>query len=42
MDTETIGEDDWNELQKNLEATIPVYDKSKRRANLGQGSKWRS
>ena len=41
MDTETIGEDDWNELQKNLEATIPVYDKINRFATLGQVSKWR-
>ena len=38
MDTETIGEDDWNELQKNLEATIPVYDKINRFATLGQVS----
>ena len=41
MDTETIGEEDWNELQKNLEATIPVYDKINRFATLGQVSKWR-
>ena len=41
MDTETIGEDDWNELQKNLEATIPVYDKINGFATLGQVSKWR-
>ena len=41
MDTETIGQDDWNELQKNLEATIPVYDKINRFATLGQVSKWR-
>ena len=41
MDTETIGEKDWDELQKNLEATIPVYDKINRFATLGQVSKWR-
>ena len=41
MDTETIGEDDWNELQRNLEATIPVYDKINRFATMGQVSKWR-
>ena len=41
MDTETIGEKDWEELQKNLEATIPVYDKINRFATLGQVSKWR-
>jgi len=41
MNTETIGEDDWNELQKNLEATIPVYDKINAFATLGQVSKWR-
>ena len=39
--TETIGEDDWNELQRNLEATIPVYDKINRFATMGQVSKWR-
>jgi demethylmenaquinone methyltransferase / 2-methoxy-6-polyprenyl-1,4-benzoquinol methylase len=41
MDTETIGEKDWDELQRNLEATIPVYDKINRFATLGQVSKWR-
>ena len=41
MNTETIGEKDWDELQKNLEATIPVYDKINRFATLGQVSKWR-
>ena len=41
MDTETNGEKDWDELQKNLEATIPVYDKINRFATLGQVSKWR-
>jgi demethylmenaquinone methyltransferase/2-methoxy-6-polyprenyl-1,4-benzoquinol methylase len=41
MDTETIGEAEWDELQRNLEATIPVYDKINRFATLGQVSKWR-
>ena len=41
MDTETIGEKDWDELQRNLEATIPVYDKINRFATMGQVSKWR-
>ncbi|MEE3315555.1 MAG: class I SAM-dependent methyltransferase [Candidatus Thermoplasmatota archaeon] len=41
MDAERIGEADWNELQQNLEATIPVYDKVNRFATLGQVSRWR-
>jgi len=41
MDTATIGEEEWNELQKNLEATIPVYDRINRFATLGQVSRWR-
>ena len=41
MDAERIGESDWNELQQNLEATIPVYDKVNRFATLGQVSRWR-
>ena len=41
MDTERIGESDWNELQQNLEATIPVYDKVNQFATLGQVSRWR-
>jgi len=41
MDTEKIGEADWSELQRNLEATIPVYDRINRFATLGQVSKWR-
>ena len=41
MDSEIIGEEDWSELQKNLEATIPVYDRINRFATLGQVSRWR-
>ena len=41
MDTETIGKEDWEELQRNLEATIPVYDKVNKVATFGQVSKWR-
>ena len=41
MDTETIGKEDWEELQRNLEATIPVYDRVNRVATFGQVSKWR-
>ena len=41
MDTERIGEADWAELQRNLEATIPVYDRINRFATLGQDKRWR-
>ncbi|MGY8703057.1 MAG: class I SAM-dependent methyltransferase [Candidatus Poseidoniales archaeon] len=41
MDTEIIGESDWKELQRNLEATIPVYDRINNFATLGQVKKWR-
>jgi len=41
MDTEGMGEVDWNELQNNLEATIPVYDRINRFATVGQVSRWR-
>ena len=41
MDTETIGKEDWEELQRNLEATIPVYDRVNRVATFGQVSRWR-
>ena len=27
VDIETIGKEDWEELQRNLEATIPVYER---------------
>ena len=43
VDTETIGKEDWEELQRNLEATIPVYDKVNRVATLGKsqnGGRW--
>lgn len=41
MDTDGMGDVDWNELQRNLEATIPVYDKINRFATLGQVDRWR-
>jgi len=41
MDKERIEEDEWRELQRNLRATIPVYDRINRFATLGQVSKWR-
>ena len=41
MDVERIEEREWNELQRNLVATIPFYDKINRFATLGQVSKWR-
>ena len=41
MDHETIDSDEWDELMKNLEATIPLYDRINRFATLGQVDKWR-
>ncbi|HIC76155.1 MAG TPA: methyltransferase domain-containing protein, partial [Candidatus Poseidoniales archaeon] len=41
MDSETIGEGDWQELMRGLEATIPVYDRINRFATLGQVDRWR-
>ena len=41
MDTERIGAEDWRELQRNLEESIPVYDRVNGFATLGQVSKWR-
>lgn len=41
MDTERIGAEDWSELQRNLEESIPVYDRVNGFATLGQVSKWR-
>ena len=41
MDTERIGIEDWTELQRNLELTIPVYDRINRFATLGQDKRWR-
>ena len=41
VDTETIGREDWEELQRNLEATIPVYDRVNRVATFVQVSRWR-
>ena len=36
-----MGEDDWEILQSNLEATIPVYDRINRFATFGQDQRWR-
>ena len=41
MDAERIDAEEWNELQRNLEMSIPAYDKINRFATLGQVSKWR-
>jgi len=41
MDTERMGSEDWAELQRNLEATIPVYDRINRFATFGQDKRWR-
>ena len=36
-----MGDADWTELQRNLEATIPVYDRINRFATMGQDKRWR-
>jgi len=41
MDAQGMGDDEWEELQRNLLATIPVYDRINRFATLGQVSRWR-
>ena len=41
MDAQGMGDDEWGELQRNLLATIPVYDRINRFATLGQVSRWR-
>ena len=41
MDTERMGSEDRAELQRNLEATIPVYDRINRFATFGQDKRWR-
>jgi len=41
MDVEGMGSEDWEELQRNLTETIPVYDRINRFATLGQVSRWR-
>ena len=38
MDAQGMGADDWGELQRNLLATIPVYDRINRFATMGQVS----
>jgi demethylmenaquinone methyltransferase/2-methoxy-6-polyprenyl-1,4-benzoquinol methylase len=41
VDHASIGTDDWADLQSNLEATIPVYDRINRFATFGQDQRWR-
>ncbi len=41
MDSAGIGDDDWSELQRNLEASIPVYDRVNRFGTLGFDQRWR-
>lgn len=36
-----MAPEDWAELQRNLEATIPVYDRINRFATWGQDRRWR-
>ena len=41
MDAQGMEDAEWDELQRNLLATIPVYDRINRFATLGQVAKWR-
>lgn len=41
MDVHGMEDEEWDELQRNLKATIPVYDRINRFATLGQVSRWR-
>ena len=41
MDAQGMEGEEWDELQRNLMATIPVYDRINRFATLGQVSRWR-
>jgi len=41
VDPSSIEAEDWQELQRNLQATIPVYDRINRFATLGQDRRWR-
>ena len=41
MDAQGMEGEEWDELQRNLMATIPVYDRINRCATLGQVSRWR-
>ena len=41
IDPDGIDDAEWDELLKNLEATIPVYDKVNKYVTLGQDSRWR-
>ena len=41
LDRDGMGEAAWEELMRNLEATIPVYDKVNAIVTLGQDKRWR-
>ena len=41
MDAQGMEGEEWDELQRNLMATIPVYDRINRFATLGQVARWR-
>ena len=41
MDAERLETDEWCELQRNLEAAIPVYDRVNRWATFGADQRWR-
>jgi len=41
IDASGIDAEEWNELIRHLEATIPVYDKVNSIVTLGQDSRWR-
>jgi len=41
MDAHGMEDGEWDELQRNLLATIPVYDRINRFATLGQVGRWR-
>ncbi|MBI88122.1 MAG: hypothetical protein CMB67_03740 [Euryarchaeota archaeon] len=41
MDARGMEDSEWDELQRNLLATIPEYDRINRFATLGQVSRWR-
>ncbi|MDP6010563.1 MAG: class I SAM-dependent methyltransferase [Candidatus Poseidoniaceae archaeon] len=41
LDRDGMGEAAWDELMRNLEATIPTYDKVNSIVTLGQDKRWR-
>ena len=41
VDSASIGDDDWAELQRNLKASLPVYDRVNRFGTLGFDQRWR-